>query len=216
MEKAFEAWGLPKAMKFDNGLPFGDPHRSFVPALALWLTGLGIKVIWNRTRTPQDNAKVERMQGVTARWSEARKCSGIGQLRHNLEKACEFQREKYPTRVLKGIPRIVAFPELKEKRRPYSPELFDIQKVKEFLGKGIWERKVSQVGQVEFANKSFYLGKANARQLTYATYLSGTHEWSFEDAHGKKMGLVSAEFTAASIKDLSAFQNKRATQLNVQ
>src|SRR3954468_7857520 len=68
MEQSFEQWGLPTHIRVDNGKPFGDPQRCSIPELALWLTGLGIEVIWNRPRTPKDNAKVERMQATTSRW----------------------------------------------------------------------------------------------------------------------------------------------------
>lgn len=196
-------------MKFDNGLPFGDPAREFVPALALWLEGLGVSVTWNRPRTPQDNAKVERMQGLTARWSQAAKCAGIEPLRQGLREACRFQREQYPTRVLGGMTRAGAFPELARVRRPYSPERFDLGRVKQFLAKGMWERKVSEVGQVDFLNQKFSLGRANKGTLAYATYLPDTHQWSFQDRKGKTMRLFPAQFTAESIIDMTAFQSKR-------
>src|SRR3954468_9301443 len=68
MKQLFEQWGLPSYIRVDNGKPFGDPQRCSVPELALWLIGLGIEVVWNRPRTPKDNAKVERMQATTSRW----------------------------------------------------------------------------------------------------------------------------------------------------
>ena len=67
LQQSFEQWGLPKSIKVDNGKPFGDPQRSSVPVLALWLIGLGVEVIWNPPRSPRANAKVERMQGTTSR-----------------------------------------------------------------------------------------------------------------------------------------------------
>src|SRR5437867_5557619 len=72
--RCFRRWGLPRAIKVDNGKPFGDPQRTSVPELALWLCGLGVGVIWNPPRSPRDNAKVERMQGTTAAWAEVEKC----------------------------------------------------------------------------------------------------------------------------------------------
>lgn len=198
-------------IKVDNGLPLGDPSREFVPPIALWLTGLGINVIWNRARTPQDNAKVERMQGVTAKWSQAVKCIGIDSLRQNLHEACRFQREEYPTRVCNGLPRIKAFPKLAEGGRPYYKGLFDFEKVKEFLAKGMWERKISQTGQVDFANQKFSAGRKHAGTFAYITYLKDTHQWSFKDGHGKILRLIPADFTSESIQDLTAFQPKRAS-----
>jgi len=209
MEALFKHWGLPKAIKVDNGAPLGDPGKEFVPALALWLTGLEINVIWNRASTPQDNSKVERFQGVSAKWSDAKNCTGIDSLEQKLKDACDFQREKYPTRVCKGKPRIEAFPELNVIRRPYCPEQFDLEKVKQFLGKGMWERSISQTGQVEFANQRYYVGRKYARQLTYIQYIPETHHWNFMDSKRKSIRMFPAEFTAESIQDLTAFQSRK-------
>ena len=60
MKQIFEQWGLPSYIRVDNGKPFGDPQRCSIPELGLWLIGLGIEVVWNRPRTPKDNATVER------------------------------------------------------------------------------------------------------------------------------------------------------------
>ncbi len=192
-------------MKFDNGTPFGDPNKHFVPPMALWLTGLGVEVVWNRSRTPQDNAKVERMQGLTAKWSEARKCDGIETLAVRLEEACRFQREEYPTRTCKGSTRIKAFPQLGRILKPFAEVEFDIDKVKQFIAKGIWERKVSSTGQVYLASKRLYLGKKHNGQNTYAQYIHESHEWVFSDKHGQIIRTFPADFNSESIQDLSAF-----------
>jgi hypothetical protein len=55
----FKTFGVPSWIKVDNGRPLGDPQLEIIPPLALWLLCLGIKVIWNRPATPQDNAKVK-------------------------------------------------------------------------------------------------------------------------------------------------------------
>jgi transposase InsO family protein len=211
LEAVFNIWGLPRGIKVDNGVPLGDPSREFVPPIALWLTGLGIGMIWNRARTPQDNAKVERMQGVTAKWSMAKQCKGIESLRKNLHEACRFQREEYPTRVCNGSTRITAFPKLATPGRPYRKEFFDFQKVKEFLAKGMWERKTSQTGQVDFANQRFTIGRKHAGKSVYIEYLMDTHQWSFKDSHGNTLRLVPADFNSESIQDLTAFRSKKAS-----
>lgn len=80
----FKNHGAPDWIKVDNGRPFGDPKLELIPPLALWLIGLGIKVIWNRPATPQDNAKVERSQGVMGRWTEYTKCKDTFELQDRL------------------------------------------------------------------------------------------------------------------------------------
>ena len=56
--KTFHTWGKPQSVRLDNGRPLGDPQRKSFPTLGLWLTALGIEVIYNRPRRPTDNASV--------------------------------------------------------------------------------------------------------------------------------------------------------------
>jgi transposase InsO family protein len=73
----FTKWGLPKAFRTDNGMPFGLPSRDSIPIMSLWLKGWGIHPILNRPKHPQDNAKVERAQGTSSRWAEIDKATDI-------------------------------------------------------------------------------------------------------------------------------------------
>ncbi len=65
LRRVFERWGLPQAVRVDNGSPWGT--QSDIPsALALWLVGFWVKVVLNRPRHCTDNAIVERDHGVLA------------------------------------------------------------------------------------------------------------------------------------------------------
>ena len=79
LRKCFEQWGLPKAIRVDNGDPWAT--RSDIPsALALWLIGLNVKVILNRPSQSTDNGIVERDHGVLAGWVEAHKAGSVAEL----------------------------------------------------------------------------------------------------------------------------------------
>ena len=43
---AFTRWGLPSCLRVDNGKPWGS-WSDLPPALALWVIGLGIDMLWN-------------------------------------------------------------------------------------------------------------------------------------------------------------------------
>lgn len=195
-------------MKFDNGSPFGEPERAFLPAMALWLIGLGIEVIWNRAATPQDNAKVERMQGVTKSWSQAATCNCIDTLRLRLDQACAFQRDHYPTRILKGRTRQQAFPGLAASGRPFDPQAFEIQLVRNFVAKGTWERKVSCNGTVELGHRRYSVGRPHRGRNVYLFYNPDTDKWMvFLD---KKLLIASpdANLNTENVKKLTPFQKE--------
>lgn len=67
-------------MRVDNGEPLGSPQHNTTSALALWLIGIDIDMIFNKPRCPQANAKVERMQDISARWADLYKAQNIIQL----------------------------------------------------------------------------------------------------------------------------------------
>lgn len=100
--EVFKSSGKPKAIRVDNGLSFVNSPTNVPTPICLWLIGIGIRVIQNRPRQPTDNAKVERMQGLTARWAEPQKCAMLHQLNEALQMACLIQREQYKCDRLNG------------------------------------------------------------------------------------------------------------------
>lgn len=115
LRDCFERWGLPKAIRVDNGSPWAT--QSDVPsALALWLVGLGVKVLVNRPRRCTDNAIVERGHGVLSKWVEPQRVDNGQALQAQLDWAIEIQRERYPA--FKGKTRLAVFPDLLQTIRP--------------------------------------------------------------------------------------------------
>jgi hypothetical protein len=107
-------------MRVDNGQPFGDPTRQSTPALALWLITMDVDMIWNKTRCPQMNAVVEKMQDTSSRWAEAETTATVHDLQSGPEKALLIQREQYPVERLQGRIHRETFPALLQNHRPYS------------------------------------------------------------------------------------------------
>ncbi|MEJ2240071.1 MAG: IS481 family transposase [Gemmatimonadales bacterium] len=61
-ERAFREYGLPRAIRTDNGAPFSYPHAiAGLSALNVWWIQLGIEPERTRPGKPQDNASHERM-----------------------------------------------------------------------------------------------------------------------------------------------------------
>ena len=74
LREAFAQWGRPARIRVDHGHPWGS--RGDLPTeLGLWLLGLGIELVYNPPRQPQQNGVVERSQEVGQRWADPACCS---------------------------------------------------------------------------------------------------------------------------------------------
>jgi putative transposase len=61
-ERVFKEFGLPQAIRTDNGVPFASPHALFgLSKLAVWWLRLGIHIERIQPGRPQQNGRHERM-----------------------------------------------------------------------------------------------------------------------------------------------------------
>jgi putative transposase len=61
-ERTFKEFGLPKAIRTDNGVPFASPHALFgLSKLAVWWLRLGIHIERIKPGHPEQNGRHERM-----------------------------------------------------------------------------------------------------------------------------------------------------------
>jgi hypothetical protein len=71
-ERLFQARGLPKVIRVDNGAPFACTSApAGLSRLSAWWTSLGIRVSFSRPAHPQDNGSHERMHADIANEMEA-------------------------------------------------------------------------------------------------------------------------------------------------
>lgn len=65
MTRVFQAWGLPRLIRVDNGSPFaGQGSARQLSTLSVWWLRLGIGVEFTRPAKPQDNGAHEQMHRV--------------------------------------------------------------------------------------------------------------------------------------------------------
>jgi putative transposase len=61
-ERTFKEYGIPSAIRTDNGLPFSSPHALFgLSKLSVWWLRLGINIERIKPGNPQQNGRHERM-----------------------------------------------------------------------------------------------------------------------------------------------------------
>ena len=193
---------MPEYIKVDNGRPFGDPQSQIIPPLALWLIGMDIKMIWNRPATPQDNAKVERSQGVMGRWTEYAKCTDTLDLQFRLWKEADFHNLDFPIRRKDNKKRIELFPTLLHTGRSWHPQNFKLNRVLIFLAKGHWERKVSQYGQVALYGRRFSISTQFKHQKVSIKLDKKVNCWNIFDSTGRLIRQIPSPFTSKSVWNL--------------
>lgn len=186
LRHCFEQWGLPKAIRVDNGDPWAT--RSDIPsALALWLVGLGVKLLLNRPRHSTDNGIVERDHGVLANWVEAHKAPHRQGLQAQLNWAMTMQRERYPS--LAGQSRLQAHPDLRCNPRRYcqseEAQPWQLQRVDEFMAQSVWTRRGDKIGRVSLFSAAYSVGRAYAGQEVLIHFDPSQREWVIEDAQGQ-------------------------------
>lgn len=182
LQEVFEIWGKPEKIRVDNGQPWGT--GSSVPsALALWLVGMGIEVIYGRPAQSRDNAVIERTHGVLDRWVAPSHQADIDTLQDQLEWAVQTQRERY--RSAHHLTRAAVYPQLYTNPRSYRRQAheagWEMGKVACYLSRYIFQRKVEKQGQVTLFANSYSVGRAYARQTVSIVLDVETLEWVFRD-----------------------------------
>ena len=178
---AFERWGKPGALRVDNGAPLGVPTMSSTSPIALWLIAMDVDMILNKPACPTENAKVERMQRVSANWAEITKRKNLLDLQQHLFKEAFIQREKFPVKRLQGRTRLESFPELEISRRIYDSITFNPQRVYDFLSKKIYIRKASAKGMLMIYEQLYNMTVTNKGKTIHVRLNPKTCEWQFFD-----------------------------------
>jgi hypothetical protein len=193
LRQAFARWGRPEQVRVDNGSPWGS--KGDLPTdLALWLIGLGVDMIWNPPRRPQDNGVVERSQGTGKRWGEPHTCDSAQGLQGRFDDLDQLQRECYP--YAQGRSRLAVWPDLQHAQRKYSraweERHWSLQRVAEHLASYVVPRRVDQKGQVSLYNRNFYLGVIHSDKTVQVMFDAGAYEWVFATEHGQHVRRAAA------------------------
>jgi len=193
IRSAFARWDtLPDTLQTDNEVCLGGQPSDPMPSqLTLWLIGLGVEHRFIRPNTPTDQAQIERTHrtldgfvGLPDRRLD------LEQLQQRLDIEREQHNRFFPSRAsdCAGRPPVMAHPELLRPRRPYRLEcerqLFDEQRVYDYLATIDLERKVSSTGQIQLRGRSRAVGRAYAGQSVIVQCDSQTHDWVVNLADG--------------------------------
>lgn len=214
VQNALEDWGCPTHIRVDNGTPWGS--NSQVPsALALWLAGLGITVIYGRPGQSTDNAVVERWNGVMAQWVEPDKQPDFAACQERLDWAARTQRERYRTR--DHYTRAEAYPDLYANPRTYfrqdEAQVWRMVPVMRFLSGYRFQRKVEKNGGISLMANTYAVGKAFARHVVTVHLDEQTGEWVVADTYGNEIRRhLSKELDYALISNLQLAKRRKGNE----
>ena len=123
-EQVFREFGLPAAIRTDNGVPFASPHALFgLSRLAVWWLRLGITIERIKPGHPQQNGRHERMH-LTLK-NEATKPPGYNFLQQQgrFDEFIEVYNNERPHQALAGCyPGEVYTPSPREYHHPDVPD----------------------------------------------------------------------------------------------
>jgi len=160
-------------------------------------------VIWNRPATPQDNAKVERSQGVMAKWTEYSKCRNSTDLQFRLWKEADFHNLHFPIRRKGNKTRIELFPKLLHTGKVWNPLDFKLNRALIVLAKADWERKVTSLGQISIYGQRFSVGMKYKHQKISIKLKPRENQWTIFDSKGQFIKTYPSPFSEKSIWNLS-------------
>lgn len=181
----FETWGLPKQIKIDNGHPFVTPGYRDVPTKSkMWWIGLGIQVIQNQPRCPQQNGAVECLQGIMKNWSNPKAQQCIKDLQQRLDQESDFQRNHYQIPAKGNQTRIELYPSLQNNPRRYDPDKFDIALVYAFLSEQVWNRSINSGGKVNMMGIEIYISYKMKKQPVTVTFDLFEQKWLIRKENG--------------------------------
>lgn len=102
-ERVFKDFGLPKAIRTDNGAPFASPHALFgLSKLSVWWLRLGIAIERIKPGNPQQNGRHERMHLTLKKEATKPASFNVLQQQERFDQFIEVYNNQRPHQALGG------------------------------------------------------------------------------------------------------------------
>ena len=178
--RVFDAYGLPQAIRCDNGAPFGSSGAGGLTRLSAWWLKLGVEPHFIRPASPQENGRHERMhrtlkaqtsQPPAADAPEQQARFDAFRRHYNEERPHEALGQKPPAELYAPSPRVMP-------QRSEEPWYDADHQV----------RRVRPTGQIKWRGEFVFIGEAFIGELVGLAELdNGDHVVRF---YGRDLGLI--------------------------
>ena len=162
-ERAFREYGLPAAIRCDNGSPFGSRGAGGLTKLSVWWIKLGITPRFIHPASPQENGRHERMHRTLKAQTSAPPAANASEQQARFDVFREHYNNERPHEALGQRPPIEA----------YTPSLRAMPSREEYP----WYdadhqiRRVRSKGEIKWKGCDIFIGEALVNELVGITEL---------------------------------------------
>lgn len=157
LERAFREHGLPRAIRSDNGPPFGSDGAGGLTRLSVWWLKLGIAPHFIPPGAPQNNGRLERLHRTMAEQAMAQRAASPAELQRRIDAFRRHYNEERPHEALDQDRPAVRW---KPSPRPMPDRLDD-----PVYGPDHDVRRVRQNGYIKWRGDGVYIGEAFVGEL---------------------------------------------------
>lgn len=157
LEQAFRAHGLPRAIRCDNGAPFGSEGAGGLTRLSVWWLKLGVRPHFIPPASPQDNGRLERLHRTLAEHTTAQAAATPAELQRRFASFRQHYNHERPHEALGQAP--------PAERWTPSPRAMPERIEDPHYGPGQDVRRVRSNGYIKWAGGYVFIGEALSGEL---------------------------------------------------
>jgi transposase InsO family protein len=172
--RAFDAHGLPEAIRCDNGSPFGSRGAGGLTRLSVWWLKLGIEPHFIRPASPQENGRHERMHRTLKQQTSCPAAANAAEQQARFDEFRRHYNEERPHEALGQTPPAEAYAR--------SPRALPSRVDDPWYNADHEARRVRETGEIKWKGESVFIGEALAGELVGLAELeNGDHVVRFCD-----------------------------------
>jgi transposase InsO family protein len=157
LERAFREYGLPRAIRSDNGPPFGSNGAGGLTRLSAWWLRLGIAPHFIPPGAPQNNGRLERLHRTMAEQATAQRAATAAELQERIDAFRRHYNQERPHEALDQDQPAVRW---RPSPRPMPDRLDD-----PVYGPDYDVRRVRQNGYIKWKGDGVFIGQALTGEL---------------------------------------------------